>query len=177
MAQGDPAPLFRRFLARVADSWGIGIDEAGEPRRRYLPLSALTRTYADRVLAVGDAAGLVKPTTGGGIYYSLVSGRLAAATLTEALAADSLGAERLAGYQHRWRERLGPELRAQLALRMLAQRLTDAEIDGLFDLARTNGVMPLIRGAARFNQHRDLVSALFQHAPVRRLLFRRLLPA
>ena len=35
----------------------------------------VSRTYGTRVLAVGDAAGLVKPTTGGGIYYSLISGQ------------------------------------------------------------------------------------------------------
>ena len=53
---------------------------------RSLRSSAPTR---DRVLAVGDAAGLAKPTTGGGIYYSLLSGRLAAEVLVSALRAGS----------------------------------------------------------------------------------------
>lgn len=176
MGQGDPAPLFRRFVARVASDWGVPAEAAAaEPRRRYLPLAALASTYADRVLVVGDAAGLVKPTTGGGIYYSLVSARLAAETLGSALVSDKLDARSLSGYQRGWRDRLGPEMRAQLALRMLAQRLSDTEIDGFFELARTNGVMPLVRGAARFNQHRHLITELFRHAPARRLLFRRVL--
>ena len=38
-----------------------------------IPLRPLRKTYADRVLVVGDAAGQVKPTTGGGIYYSLLA--------------------------------------------------------------------------------------------------------
>ena len=50
-----------------------------------LPLGPIERTYATRLLAVGDAAGLVKATTGGGIYYSLLSGRLAADVLADAL--------------------------------------------------------------------------------------------
>jgi len=145
-----------------------------EPRRRFLPLSTLPRTFASRLLVVGDAAGLVKPTTGGGIYYSLVSATLAAETLIPALRRDQLDADTLSAYQRRWRERLGPEFQAQLALRMLAQRLTDPEIDSLFDLARTNGVMPLVRRTAKFNQHRHLIAELFRHAPARRLLFRRL---
>ena len=102
----------------------------------------MPRTFAARLLVVGDAAGLVKSTTGGGIYYSLVSATLAAETLISGLTRDQLDEGALSVYQQRWRQRLGPELQAQLALRMLAQRLTDREIDSLFDLARTNGVMP-----------------------------------
>lgn len=174
MGWGDTATAFQRFLARVAPSWGVSLGEAPEPRRRLLPLSAVPRTYGPRVLAVGDAAGLVKPTTGGGIYYSLVSASLAAETLASAVKRDRLDLRDLAVYQERWRERLIPEFRTQLALRMLARHLSDADIDGLFDLARTNGVMPLVRKSARFNQHRHLITELFRHAPARRLLFRRL---
>ena len=175
MCEGDATVFFRQFVSRVAASWGIPIELVGEPRRRLLPLSTLSRTFASRLLVVGDAAGLVKPTTGGGIYYSLVSATLAAETLIAALRTDRLDADGLAVYQQRWRQRLGPEFQTQLALRMLAQRMSDAEIDSLFDLALTDGVMPIVRRTARFNRHRDLIVALFKHAPARRVLFRRLI--
>jgi flavin-dependent dehydrogenase len=149
----------------------------GEPRRRLLPLSTLSRTFASRLLVVGDAAGLVKPTTGGGIYYSLVSATLAAETLIPALRSNELKEEALGVYQQRWRKRLGPEFQSQLALRMLAQRMSDAEIDSLFDLALTDGVMPIVRAKAKFNQHRHLIAGLFRYGPTRRLLFRRLVTA
>jgi digeranylgeranylglycerophospholipid reductase len=175
MCAGDASPLFRQFVTRVAPSWGIPPELAGEPRRRLLPLSTLSRTFASRLLVVGDAAGLVKPTTGGGIHYSLMSAGIAAETLMEALSTDRLDSSDLAIYQHRWRQRLGAELQAQLALRMLAQRMTDAEIDSLFHLALTDGVMPIVRRTARFNRHRTLILELFKHAPARRILFRRLI--
>ena len=175
MCEGDASVFFRQFVNRVGPSWGIMPELAAEPRRRFLPLSALPRTFASRLLVVGDAAGLVKPTTGGGIYYSLVSAALAAETLISALHADRLDADTLSVYQRRWRERLGPEFQAQLALRMLAQRMSDAEIDSLFDLALTDGVMPIVRRTAQFNRHRHLIVALFKHAPARRVLFRRLM--
>ena len=175
MCQGDATVFFRQFVNRVAASWGIPIQLVGEPRRRLLPLSTLSRTFASRMLVVGDAAGLVKPTTGGGIYYSLVSATLAAETLIAALRSDRLDTDGLAVYQQRWRQRLGPEFQTQLALRMLAQRMSDAEIDSLFDLALTDGVMPIVRRTAQFNRHRDLIVALFKHAPARRVLFRRLI--
>jgi flavin-dependent dehydrogenase len=104
-----------------------------------------------------------------------VSATLAAETLIPALRSNQLDADGLAVYQQRWRQRLGPEFQAQLALRMLAQRMSDAEIDSLFDLALTDGVMPIVRRTAQFNRHRDLIVALFKHAPARRVLFRRLI--
>jgi flavin-dependent dehydrogenase len=139
-----------------------------------LPLAPIPRTYANRLLVIGDAAGLVKATTGGGIYYSVVSGDIAAEVLADALRRDTLAEAALATYQHRWRARLMPEFRAQLAMRRLAQRLTDADIDALFELARTDGIMPIVRRTAEFNRHRKLIIALFKHPPVRRVLFRRL---
>ena len=57
---------------------GASRDRELPPRLKILPLGAIERTYADRLLAIGDAAGLVKPTTGGGIHYSIVSASIAA---------------------------------------------------------------------------------------------------
>jgi digeranylgeranylglycerophospholipid reductase len=175
MCEGDATVFFRQFVNRVGPSWGVVPELVPDPRRRLLPLSTLSRTFASRLLVVGDAAGLVKPTTGGGIYYSLVSATLAAETLIDALHNNRLDGEALSVYQRRWRQRLGPEFQTQLALRMLAHRMSDAEIDALFDLALTDGVMPIVRATARFNQHRALIVALFKHAPARRVLFRRLM--
>ena len=163
---------FSAMLSRLSVRWGIRAREVRPPRQKILPLGPIERTYGDRVLALGDAAGIVKPTTGGGIYYSLVSARLAAETLIDQLSRDELGAESLAVYEQRWRKRLGSELRWQLLLRRIAHRLRDDDIDALFELARTDGIMPLVRRTAAFNHHREFISALFKHPPARRLLLR-----
>jgi digeranylgeranylglycerophospholipid reductase len=175
MCDGDPARPFANVLARLGPAWGVRpAHVTQQPRRRLLPLAPIKRTYTDRLLAVGDAAGLVKPTTGGGIYYSIVSAKLAAEVLTRGLHHDRLDANALAEYQVAWREKLMPEFRAQLAMRMLAQRLSDEEIESLFELAQTDGIMPIVRRTAQFNRHRNLITALFKHPPARRVLFRRL---
>jgi digeranylgeranylglycerophospholipid reductase len=174
MCEGDPAQPFENLLARIGPSWGVPADVVQPPRRRLLPLSPIRRTYADRVLAVGDAAGLVKPTTGGGIYYSIVSARLASDVLAPALRRDRIDAGTLSRYESAWRARLMPEFRAQLAMRLLSQRLSDQEIDALFELAQTDGIMPIVRRTAQFNRHRNLIVALFKHPPARQIFFRRL---
>ncbi|HZP47027.1 MAG TPA: NAD(P)/FAD-dependent oxidoreductase [Vicinamibacterales bacterium] len=172
MCDGDAGRHFQRLMEAVAPRWGV--DEAArlQPRQKVLPLAPLKQTFSDRVLVLGDAAGLVKPTTGGGIYYSLVSASTAAATVSAALARNDLSAASLADYQRGWRKRLGAELRWQLVLRRVAQRLSDAQIDSLFELARTDGLMPLLRHTAAFNHHREFIIALLKHPPARRVLFR-----
>jgi digeranylgeranylglycerophospholipid reductase len=173
MCDGDAPRYFQRLAARIAPRWGVAGD-FGLPRQKILPLAPISRTYADRLLAIGDAAGLVKPTTGGGIYYSLVSAAFAAETLRNAVSRNDLSARRLAEYEERWRTRLSAEFQAQTRLRMLAHRMSDSDIERLFDLARTDGVMPIVRRTASFNRHRQLILALLKHPPVRQLLLRRL---
>ena len=88
-----PACIFRGCSTRVRERWGSGgAGRAGAATAHAAARRACKRTYADRVLAVGDAAGLVKPTTGGGIYYSVVSGEIAAEVL-----GDAAGGERSVG--------------------------------------------------------------------------------
>jgi geranylgeranyl reductase family protein len=169
----DRSPThFNRMMTRVAARWDVRPAEGDPPRQKILPLNRIARTYGDRLVVVGDAAGLVKPTTGGGIYYSLVSASLAAGVLTGALQEDNLTSERLSAYEQHWRERLEGELNTQLAFRSLAQSMLDDDIEGLFELAQTDGVMPIVRRTATFNRHRRLIVALLKHPPARQLFFR-----
>ena len=174
MCDGDAPRYFQRLAGRVAARWGIAGATLTTPRQKILPLAPISRTYGDRLLAIGDAAGLVKPTTGGGIYYSLVSAAIAAETLADAISGNDLTARRLSRYEDQWRERLSAEFQAQTRLRLLAHSMNDSEIEQFFDLARTDGVMPIVRRTASFNRHRKLILALLKHPPVRQVILRRL---
>jgi geranylgeranyl reductase family protein len=174
MAEGDSGVYFSRMLERVRTRWGVQAPDDVAPRRRMLPLGSVKRTYADRVVAVGDAAGLVKPTTGGGIYYSVVSGEIAGEVLSSRLAVNDFSATAMRAYEDGWRSRFQSEFSAQHALRFVAQHMRDADIDALFTLAATDGILPLVRQTARFNHHRDFILALLKHQPARRALFGRL---
>jgi digeranylgeranylglycerophospholipid reductase len=174
MATHDAPFFFRQMVERIAARWSIAADAGPVPRRRMLPLAPIHRTYADRVLVVGDAAGLVKATTGGGIYYSLLSGAIAGEVLLHAVQRGRLDARSLQAYERGWQAKCASEFSAQLQLRRVAERLDDREIDALFELALTDGIMPIVQRTARFNRHRDLVVALFKHPPVRQIFYRHL---
>jgi geranylgeranyl reductase family protein len=161
---------FRDFVRALAARAGADPVAIASPRCRMLPLAPVARTYADRVVAVGDAAGLVKPTTGGGIYYGLVSGAIAAGVLDRALGRDRLDAATLRQYERGWRRRLGQEIRVGLAFRRVTARLTDASIDALIELARVDGIAQLLQDTASFNWHRKAAIALLADANVRRIV-------
>ena len=171
MAARDAFGCYARMLDRVGDRWGV-MQRDLPPRQKILPLGAVGRTYGERLLAIGDAAGLVKPTTGGGIHYSIVSAALAADVAGEALARNRFDAASLAQYEHKWRAELEDEFEAQQALRDVVTKLSDEAIDSFFELVHTDGIMPIVRATARFNEHLPLIRALFRHPPARRILFR-----
>lgn len=125
-------------------------------------------SYADRVLAVGEAAGQVKTTTGGGIYYGLIGAELAAETLDEGLRKDRLEAGFLARYEERWWRRLGGEIESGLELQRLARRVGDPQVDQLF-AALQDGLGTAVRRLVRFDWHRPVLRELFRHESVRRL--------
>jgi flavin-dependent dehydrogenase len=161
---------FRAFRETVASLAATSTDGWPEPRLRLLPLGPVERTYGMRVLAVGDAAGLVKPTTGGGIYYSLLTGAMAARVLAERLNDDRLLADGLQPYERMWRARMGAEIRVGLAFRTLASRLNDRAIHALLELARVDGLIPLLNEHADFNWHRGAALALLRNPSFRRIL-------
>lgn len=170
MCESRALARFREFATRMRIRFGVVTDGWPAPRLKILPLGPVSRTYAARLLAVGDAAGLVKPTTGGGIYYSLISGQIAADTLDEALREDDLQEARLRRYETGWRQRLGADIRIGLAFRTLASRMNDRSIDAVVELARVDGIIPLLRQTADFNWHRQSALALLRHAQFRKIL-------
>ena len=168
LCESDAARRFRTFVSAHATAAGVDPSAIPDPRLKMLPLGPVRRTVTDRVLAVGDAAGMVKPTTGGGIYYAMLSGRLAAEVAVDALRRDALRARDLQPYEDAWRARLGPDIRAGLAFRALATRIGDRGIRALIEVARVDGIVPLLKQHADFNWHRGAALALLRHPAFRR---------
>lgn len=172
MTETRIANRFAGLLGSLHARDSVACTNAPAPRLKALPLGPVPKTYGNRVIAVGDAAGLVKPTTGGGIYYGLLTGALAADVLDRALTRDRLHETELRRYETRWRRRLGQEIRVGLAFRRIAARLTDESIVALIQLARVNGIAPLLQEKASFNWHRKAAIALLAHSSFRALVLK-----
>ncbi len=90
-----------------------------------LPVSsARRRTVFERAMLCGDAASLVDPLTGEGIYTALVSGRSAARTALDALRNGDASAEALAGHEREWVTLAGGYLSSGRLLKNLVKSAT-----------------------------------------------------
>jgi geranylgeranyl reductase family protein len=82
-----------------------------------------TSPVADRVVLVGDAAGLVNPLNGEGIQSALLSARWAAQTLTACLRSGDVSRRALRGYAELVHRELGRDmLLASVVVRAIANR-------------------------------------------------------
>ena len=133
-----------------------------------IPLKPLAKTCAERLIVVGDAAGQVKPTTGGGIYYGLLCADIAANVLHRALASNALSAESLADYEREWKRKLGRELRVDYWARKFYERLNDGQIDSIFDIIKSHGIDEALLKAEElsFDWHGAVVLRLLEHRAV-----------
>ncbi len=109
---------FRRFLGT------LGLDPEIRGVGGLVPMSGpLPRTVQGNVLLVGDAAGHVLPTTGGGIYTAMMCGRLAGLAAADHI----LHGKPLEAYEAHWREQLGQAFELGLSLFHLMSRAFEAD--------------------------------------------------
>jgi digeranylgeranylglycerophospholipid reductase len=119
--------------------------------QKAIPVGTLARSYRDRVLAIGDAAGQVKPTTGGGIYFGHLGAQIAAQVLDEALSSDNLTAGQLSRYQKQWKAKMGKELSRGYWARWAYGKLGDRQIEGIFNIFDSNGMAESLLNSGKFS--------------------------
>jgi digeranylgeranylglycerophospholipid reductase len=161
LTRKDPKACLRKLLDARFDG-RLGTEDEAPIRTKPVAQGLLSGTFGDRVLAVGEAAGQTKTTTGGGISYGLTCADLAADVILECFGRSSFGAADLAEYELRWKGLLQREIVVGHYARRMCARLSDGRIESLFHLAQTDGIVPIIREKADFDWHSGLIFALLQ---------------
>lgn len=131
------------FKERFADAKEV----EGSRRGWLLPLGSKHRPIAgDGWMLIGDAAALIDPFSGEGIGNAMVSGRLAAATATRALAAKDVSRSFLGEYERAVRAELDRELQMSYKLQKLGRHRWLLNF--------------VLRRAAKSQRVRDTISAM-----------------
>jgi geranylgeranyl reductase family protein len=133
-----------------------------------IPLRPLPKTYSDRTLVVGEAAGQVKPNTGGGIYYGLICADIAADVLHHSFQTNDFSEPGLASYQKKWRAKLGKELQAGYWAQRLYNKLDNRQIERLHDFIKKNSISKFIAETDdfSFDWHNELILKTLKHLAV-----------
>lgn len=118
----DLKRFLERFLEEQHLSGGRLSDASPDGGIRGHPLRTelgRSRTHADRIMVVGDAAGLVNPLSGEGISSGMESGELAARVALKSLAAGDFSSDFLSTYTRELQAMFMPDWRAARFLRRI----------------------------------------------------------
>lgn len=165
-----PAEHLQTFLSWLKGQGKI-IDANSEVRLGTVPLKPLPRAFTDRVLVVGTAAGLVKPITGGGIYFGLLSADIASSVLHGAFDRGDLSARSLSAYGTEVKALLERELKAGSRARAIYEQLSDRQIDRLFDIMIDQDIANLLLSHedVTFDWHSSALRHLFRETTLAKL--------
>ena len=171
LCQGNPRPYLTALLNRLLKQHRI-TSIASDISYGSIPLKPLARTYADRLLVIGDAAGQVKPTSGGGIYFGILCARQAVLTLDECLKKDDLSSDRLLLYQKSWHKILKRELRIDYWAHRFYQGLDDKQIEHIFNIIVKHGIHEslLTSPDITFDWHSLVILDAIRHRSLQRSL-------
>ena len=120
------------------------------------------KTFADRLLAVGDVAGQVKPTTGGGVILGGICASIAGEVAAEAVACGDFSASFLEQYEKRWKKQLNHDFRTMLLARRVMNRLSDRAIDKVFKAVMDENLQGLLSAEGDMDLQSGVLLKLFK---------------
>jgi len=133
----EEGPRLRSHLERLARQHGVDPRRLRDLRGHRLPMRRLGAAAArGPALLVGDAAGLVDPLSGDGMYEAFVSAQLAAEAV-------------LAGRPREYERALSAALDGHAAASWKAKRVADRYPRACFWVARAPGVFEAVAGLLR----------------------------
>lgn len=163
--EGDPMRMLYNFVGKhpVVSSkvsggkvLNICIGPIPKPWSRKL--------YGDHVMLVGDAAGQVKPLTGGGIYFGLSCARMAAEVAVRALEGEP-DRKALQAYERAVEDRFGEEFRLGIRARRVFEQMPDEDLNAVFGLLLREDIRELVLKNFGFDQHIRLIRTLLPEMP------------
>lgn len=156
----DVQALLSRFLAAHFP---------GKVRARgggLIPIGTAGKTHSDGVIVVGDAAGQVKPLSGGGLYPGGVCAQIAGRVAGQAGLSGMTGAPYLRPYEEDWRRETGAELDFGLSLRRALFSLDDGAMARVGAILDDPGILSLIEAHGDIDHPSRLIPLFLEHRGV-----------
>jgi len=116
-----------------------------------VPVALSCRMTGTRIVAIGDAAGQVKPTTGGGLYLGAAAVDVAADVLDRCLREDDLSAPAIREYERTWRKLFGSEVRREALLRKVYEAIGPRGVDRMIARASSAGIADGLLASSGFS--------------------------
>jgi flavin-dependent dehydrogenase len=156
MSVEDPRPYFSALLQKVAP--GLDGSEA-KVRQKAIGQMPVGNCVGERIVVIGEAAAHVKTSTGGGIYFGLLSAEMATQVILRAFRKREFSVHTLGEFERFWRAAFGLELWTGYLARKLAGRLCDSFVERAFDRAKGINLLSGLNGNLNFDWHHKAMLA------------------
>jgi len=131
-----------------------------------IPLCPPKKTTTGSVMLVGDAAGQVKPTSGGGIYMGAVCAKIAG----EVAARASRKEANLEEYEKRWRDKVGRELSIGMRIHKSLGKLSDENLNEFVAFLNKTEIREVITEYGDMDHPSILLQKLIKNGDKRQLI-------
>ena len=131
-----------------------------------IPLGPPKKTVTDGVMLVGDAAGQVKPTSGGGIYMGAVCAKIAG----EVAARTSRKETGLEEYEKRWRNSVGRELTIGMRIHKSLGKLSDENLNEFIEFLNKPEIREVITEYGDMDHPSILLQKLIKSGDKKKLI-------
>ncbi len=129
-----------------------------------IPSAGTRKIYGDRVILVGDAAGHVKPLTGGGLYIGLSCVQIASNILEKALE-DEPRENNLEKYNEKVEKKFAREFQLGNRAQEIFQNMTDEDISDLLELLKNTEFRNVVLEDGEFDRHSRLFESIIEEGP------------
>ncbi|MGB7293183.1 MAG: NAD(P)/FAD-dependent oxidoreductase [Thermodesulfobacteriota bacterium] len=170
MTEGNAIDGLSNTLSAIGD-YIDSCSELGKAKRRGIAFGTITRSYTDRIIVVGEAAGHIKTTTGGGIYYGLLSAEAGSEIVKKAFKVGKFDVKTLSEYEKKWKKMLGREITLGEYFHRFYSKLSDNSLDALFDAAKQDGLLSYVAKNGKFDWHKDAIIKIIRSPNLRRVLW------
>ncbi len=111
-----------------------------------IPVGNRGRLTADGVMIIGDAAGQVKPISGGGIFTGMAAGGIAAGVALSAFERGDFSRRFLSRYESEWKRGVGKELDRAALVRRIFLQMSDEKLDQFFSVLDNSSLKEVMAG-------------------------------
>jgi geranylgeranyl reductase family protein len=156
-----PADYLKNLLKRT----GLQDRPVAAKYSGKIPLGGRRTTFGEGTLLIGDAAGQVKPISGGGLHPSFASSYHLAETVRESIASNDISAQFLRRYEVRWWGEVGKEFRNGYLLRRVFKKIDDQTMNGIYDAVHGDRITEILNGIS-IDSPSEIVWPVVKNAPM-----------
>ncbi len=143
---------------------GININNKIDQQGGIIPYGIMNKSAFKNVLLLGDAAGQVKATTGGGIVMLLTAAKHASNCVKLSFKQNNFSKRFIKKhYEKPCLRTIGKELKLHYAIRLILERLTDKDFEVFFKIVKENKIEHIITLYGDMDFPKDLVFKLLKN--------------